>query len=335
MKIAIHKSGFGFSADWISYCQKKKIPHKIVNCYSNDIIQQLKDCNALMWHFSHIIPKDILVAKQILNALEHTGFKVFPDFKTCWHFDDKVAQKYLLEQIDAPAVKSYVFFDKHEATMWAKNTDYPKVFKLRKGASSQNVELIKSQKHAIRKIKKAFKNGFSNYKALDSLKERNRLFKIGKSNFWETIKGTLRFFIPLEYIRVLGKEIGYIYFQDFIRGNKFDTRIIVIDEKAYGMKRLIRKNDFRASGSNIFDYENINLQSVKIALDFAYKLKLQAVAFDFVFDNDKPLIVEMSYGFGTTGSGQCKGYWDKNLNWNEGKFNPFGWMVDIIIKSII
>ena len=34
-------------------------------------------------------------------ALEHKGIKVFPDSKTCWHFDDKVGQKYLFEELKA------------------------------------------------------------------------------------------------------------------------------------------------------------------------------------------------------------------------------------------
>jgi hypothetical protein len=37
---------------------------------------------------------------------------------------------------------------------------------------------------------------------------------------------------------------------------------------------------------------------------------LQSVAYDFVLDeNSKPLIVEMSYGFGTEGIGNAPGSW--------------------------
>jgi hypothetical protein len=67
----------------------------LVNCYSDDLIEQLLGCEALMWYFIHNDHKDNIIAKQILFSLEHTGFIVFPDFRTAWHFDDKVAQKYL------------------------------------------------------------------------------------------------------------------------------------------------------------------------------------------------------------------------------------------------
>jgi len=52
-----------------------------------------------MWHFNQGNYKDNIIAKQILFALDHTGFQVFPNFKTSWHFDDKVAQNIYLNQL--------------------------------------------------------------------------------------------------------------------------------------------------------------------------------------------------------------------------------------------
>ena len=97
MKIAIHKSNWGFSPDWIKYCQQNGVPYKIVNCYDSDIVTQLKDCTVLLWHHHHSSAKDVLFAKELLFSLEQSGFKVFPEFNSNWHFDDKVGQKYLLE----------------------------------------------------------------------------------------------------------------------------------------------------------------------------------------------------------------------------------------------
>jgi hypothetical protein len=63
------------------------------------------------------------------------------------------------------------------------------------------------------------------------------------------------------------------------------------------------------------------------------KVKSQSIAFDFVFDAEhNPLILEISYGFVAEGYDPCEGYWDKDLTWHEGSFNPYGWMVDMMIK---
>ena len=96
IKIAICHHPSSFSDRWIEYCKTSNIDYKIVNCYKNDIIGQVSDCDAFMWHFHHTDPKDSLFAKQLIYALSNSGKIVFPDFNTMWHFDDKVGQKYLI-----------------------------------------------------------------------------------------------------------------------------------------------------------------------------------------------------------------------------------------------
>ncbi len=337
MKLAIHNSTSGFHPRWRSYCEANNIQFKLVNCYANDVIEQLSDCDALLWHHSQGNPKDILIAKQILFALEHTGFTVFPDFRTTWHFDDKVGQKYLLERIGAPMVPSYVFFDKKEAFQWAEKTDFPKVFKLRGGAGSANVKLIRTHQQGRKLINKAFGSGFSNYQGWDNLKERWRKYRLGKADSWEVVKGWIRLIHPPAYSKVSGKEVGYVYFQDFIEGNESDTRIIVIGEKAFGLKRYVREGDFRASGSGSFGYERelFDERCVEIAFQVTHQLQLQVGVFDFVFDKDNnPLIIEISYGYTAPPYDHCPGYWDKDMNWHVGQFNHEGWMVDMLISEL-
>jgi glutathione synthase/RimK-type ligase-like ATP-grasp enzyme len=337
MKIAIHKGTSDFSLRWIAYCEAMSIPFKTVNCYENNIVQQLADCDALMWHHSHSRPQDILIAKEILFCLEHTGLVVFPGFTTAWHFDDKVAQKYLFERVGAPLVPSYVFFDKQKAISWSKNTSFPKVFKLRGGAGSANVKLAKTQSDAEALIQKSFGKGFSNYDAWGNLKDRYRKYKLGKLSLQSLLVGVGRLFIPPVYGKVMGREVGYAYFQDFIPNNDSDIRIIVIEEKAFALKRFVRKGDFRASGSGNFSYakEGMDVRCISISLEIAEKIKSQCAVFDFVFNEKKePLIVELSYGFLPDAYDFCPGYWDKNLQWIEGKFNPQGWMVEAVVHEI-
>jgi len=66
----------------------------------------------------------------------------------------------------------------------------------------------------------------------------------------------------------------------------------------------------------------------------AKKLKTQCVAFDFVYQNETPMIIEISYGFSIDGYDACQGYWDNKLNWYEGKFDPYGWMIEIIVNEV-
>ncbi len=336
MKIAIQHKNNSFSERWIAYCKEKGIEYKLVNCYQSDIIQQMAGCDALMWHFHQASPRDFLFAKQLLYSVQAAGKTVLPDFNTMWHFDDKVGQKYLLEAIGAPLVPSYVFYDKKEALSWAQETNFPKVFKLRGGAGSQNVKLAKTKRDAIKLIKKAFGRGFSQYDAWSNLKEVIRKFRKGKASFTAIIKGIIRLVYTTEFSRVRGKEKGYIYFQDFIPDNTFDIRIVVIGNKAFALKRMVREHDFRASGGGEISYgkDEIDIRTVEIGFEIAKKLKIKVVAFDFVFDVDTPLILEISYGFDVDAYDHCPGFWDYNLKWYAEKFNPQAWMVDMVVDSI-
>lgn len=338
MKIAIHHTPGSFSERWIDYCKDKSISYKLVNCYANDIVYQLHDCDTLLWHHHHGDYKDVLFAKQMLFSLQHAGKKVFPSFNTNWHFDDKVGQKYLLENIGAPLIPSYVFYSKEEALRWLNNTNFPKVFKLRGGAGSINVKLVKNKYQAINLINKAFGKGFSQFNRWENLRERIRKVKSGKDSYWGILKGIARLFITTEYAKMHSREKGYVYFQDFIENEGYDIRVVVINNKAVAVKRLIRENDFRASGSGnlVFENENIDKRFIKLAFNLAKTLKTQSSAFDFIQDlNSNIYIVEMSYGFPMLnfldGAG---GYWTDDMIWHEGEFNPYGWMVETIIKTI-
>jgi len=333
MKIAIHHRPGSFSDRWIGYCEENGISYKIVNAYDTDIVQQVDDCTAFMWHHNHCDYRDKLFAKQLIYSLEAKGLKVFPDFHTTWHFDDKVGQKYLLEAVGAPLVPSYVFYAKKEAIEWVNQTSFPKVFKLRGGAGSANVQLVPTKKDAIRLVNRAFGKGFPQFNRRGNLKERIRKYKEGKDTLWGVCKGIGRLFIPTELAKMVGPEKGYVYFQDFIPNNTFDIRIIIVANKAFAIKRLTRKNDFRASGSGmiIYNKEEIDEQCVKIAFIVNEKIKSQSIAFDFVFDADNnPMIVEISYGFIKEVYDPCEGFWNKDLNWHEGPFDPYGWMVELV-----
>ncbi len=336
MKIGIqHRSG-SFSDRWIRYCEENSISFKIVDCYKSNIIEQLKDCDALMWHYIHGDFKNGLFAKQLLFSIEQAGKIVFPNFNTSWHFDDKVGQKYLLENVEVPLIPSYVFYDKASAIKWVEQTKFPKVFKLRGGAGAANVSLVENKKEALHKVDIAFGKGFSQFNKIGHFKEYLQKFREKKVGTKKLLKATGRLFFTTEYSRMQGTEKGYIYFQDFIPNNDFDIRVIVIGDHAFAIKRMTRKNDFRASGSGTIFYEKKHFSDSLIALAFQIngKLNMQSCAMDFVYLDEKPLLVEVSYGFAMHGYVGCEGYWDRNLNFHKGKFNSYGWMVNDVLDRI-
>ena len=160
---------------------------------------------------------------------------------------------------------------------------------------------------------------------------------MGKTNVLNLVKGIARIFIKTRFEKTIGRERGYVYFQDFIPDNDHDYRVIVIENKAFAIKRQVRKNDFRASGRGILSYKQ-NLFSkilIELAFEISKKTNMQCIAMDLIYTNEQPLLVEISYGFPYMNFIEgCEGYWDIEMNWHKGKFNPYGWMVDVLIGSI-
>jgi len=336
MKVAIYLNNDErfFCHKWIDYCEHNHISYKLVNVYDSNIVEQVDDCDAVMWHISQSDYRDLLFAKQLIYSFQLSGKKVFPDFNTLWHFDDKIGQKYLLESIGAPFVPSYVFYNKKEAEEWIEGTTFPKVFKLRNGGGAKNVRLVESKRQALALSRKAFGKGFGHFNRWNYLKEKIRIYKAGKGDVHEIVKGLVQMFLPITNSHLINRQRGYVYFQDFIPDNAYDIRLIVIGgTRAYGMKRKVREGDFRASGSSDFIYDTLPQSILEIGFNVAQRLRLQSVAFDFIFNVDKPLIIEMSCLFGTKGSGKCTGYWDLHFNWHEGAFNPMWWQIENLLKG--
>lgn len=312
------------------YCEKEGIDYKLVNAYDNDIVEQVIDCDVFMWHFHHADYKDVLFAKQLILSLEKAGIKCFPDSNTSWHFDDKVGQKYLLESVCAPLVPSYVFYTKKDALRWVESASFPKVFKLRGGAGAANVRLVYSKQQARRLVAKAFSGGFSAYNRRGAWKDSVSKWRQGKGTFKDVLMKSVRLLVSTEYAKMHSNEKGYVYFQDFIPNNQYDIRVIVIGDKAFAIKRIVRDNDFRASGSGrfVFDKSQIPVDCVRISFDTNKRVNAQCLALDYVFDSeDKPLIVEISFGFTMLAYDKCPGFWTNDLCWHNEEFKPQEWMI--------
>jgi glutathione synthase/RimK-type ligase-like ATP-grasp enzyme len=333
MKIGIHHTPGSFSERWIKYCELNKIDFKLVDCYQNDIIQQLKDCDAFMWHHHHLNYKDLLFAKQLLYSLESAGKRVFPNFNSNWHFDDKIGQKYLFEAFNIPHVPTNIFYSKQDALKWIEKANFPQIFKMRCGAGSLNVSLIYSKKVAINKINLAFGKGFLLFDRIGYLKEIIRRYRAGKEKLLNVFKALVRLVIQSDNTKMLKNEKGYVYFQEFIFSKGFDIRIVVIGDKAFAIKRMVRRNDFRASGSGdiIYNIDEIPIEAIKLAFEITNKIQANCITYDIVFNaKDEPLILEVSFGFAMLAYDECPGYWDRNLEIHLGQFNPQSWMVDLV-----
>ena len=335
MLLGIHDRPGSFSDRWIDFCILQSIPFRRVDCLRSDVVAQCEGLDALLWHWDGCDPVNFLVAGQIIASLEAKGMRVFPNVSTCWHYDDKVAQKYLLEAVGAPLIPTWVFVNRREAMKWIDAATWPKVFKLRCGAGSTNVRLVRSRHEAIALWRQAFGRGFPAVAGyLTDMRTRLRRTR-STNEFWERlarVPRTLRNILELR--RRKHREQGYLYMQEFMPDNAYDTRITIIGDRAFCFRRMNRPNDFRASGSGnpSYDPAKIDSRCVEIAFRVAGQLGTQSLAFDFLFNPQRePMIGEISYCFVSSAVHECPGHWDEQGIWHRGHV----WPEDAILDDVM
>ncbi len=328
MLVGIHKGKWGRFPKSLQVYEKileyNKIDHIRLDINESDFWDKVKKLDLFVFHFDNITD-----LKEIANVIipiiqDQLKIRCFPDISTVWSYDDKIKEYYILSQAGFPVINNFIFWNKGPALEWAEKATYPVVFKLKSGSQSDNVILVKNRKFAEKIIKRMFGKGVDPNKVMFNVSKRIKDFSFKGFLHGLAIK-FYRFYNGLDQYPLWDKQKNYVIFQEFLKGNTFDTRIAIIGDKAFGFIRHNRKNDFRASGSEKKDYdpEKIDLRCVKIAFDVSDFFKFQTMAFDFLY-NEKgdPVICEISYDYPTKSIFLAPGYWDRNLNWHEGHYWP-------------
>jgi glutathione synthase/RimK-type ligase-like ATP-grasp enzyme len=274
----------------------------------------VRDCDGFLWWFPPI-PRPRDVGKRVLGALDHANrLVVHPDLRSCWHFDDKVAQAYLLQAAGIPTPKTWVFWRYDLALEFFRTAQYPLVTKLASGVRSENVALLRDRQEAERMARRLFGAG------VETLLSR-RFAALRKA--LRPVRSVIQF--RLGYPPLPRPEVhrGYMLVQEFVAGNSYDTRVTVIGDRAFAFRRSNRPDDFRASGSHLKDDDpsKIDLDVIQLAFDASRTLRMPALCFDILRQDGKPVITEISYYFNAPSIRECPGHWrrrDDELEWMAG-----------------
>jgi len=331
--VSIHPDRVGdqsFSNKWKEYLEKRGANVRMVDLYRDDWIEQISGSDGVMWRCRLKNP-DRIFAPIILQVIERElGIPVYPDNIMRWPWNDKVRQSLLFKAHGIRTPRTWIFWDREDALRWANSASYPVVFKLSLGAASSNVILVEDRSSACELIERSFTRGIESKNGLDEYRETNifgklltrekrRLSQVLKRNFnYETL------------------EKGYVYFQEFVPSEGFDYRVDHIHGKLFASRRMNRPDDFRASGGG--DEENdpkgIPLSLLRTAADYARKLRMGCVAFDFLTDEKGPVLLEMGWTSPDRPIHDCPGHWNEKLEWIEGNIWPEEIQVDFFLNRI-
>jgi hypothetical protein len=329
--VGVEATPSGFGERWKTALEARGAAVRPLDLLGADPLGQVAGCDGVMWHWAHYPHEMRLAALPILRTIEeHLGIPVFPDLATCWHYDDKIAQAYLLEALRIPHPKTRVFWREADALAWCATAAYPVVAKLSGGAGSRNVRLLRDAAAARAYVAECFSgSGIVSHPPLSDdprarwlRRGKNALKRVGHAAAYVLANR----FPPLPDPVYWMPQKNYALFQEFLPGNEFDTRVTVVGNRAFAFRRFNRPNDFRASGSGTIDHDPaaIDLRCVSAAFDAARKLGSQSMAFDFLFhpEDGQPRVGEISYGYADWAVQKCPGHWDGDMNWREGSLWP-------------
>jgi glutathione synthase/RimK-type ligase-like ATP-grasp enzyme len=339
MRVGIHLEPLGQFGERLLKFEEILLHNNIevlrLNSDDSDFWEQIKTLDLFIYNFAQY-DHDMQKALTILPIIEFE-YKIdcFPNFTTCWHFDNKIRQFYLMKAHGFPLIDSYIFHEKTSALDWASKCKLPLVFKLKGGAGSKNVILIEKRKQLFTTINEAFSKGFADTNVFGSSSLKTSIIERIKRSVYIRLQKFKNKEIPFRYaISNWNKHKNYVLFQKFLPENSFDTRVTTIGNKAFSFRRHNRKDDFRSSGSGLIDYnkDEIDINCIKLAFKISKEMQFQTMAYDFLYNEDGDIeFCEISYNYVDKAVWACQGYWDENFEWHKGHF----WPQYILLKYLL
>jgi glutathione synthase/RimK-type ligase-like ATP-grasp enzyme len=330
--VAVVKSDFyghhstSWNDAWLEYCADQDIPHELIDWRALDAFDDLAKHDVVLWHYSHYSADEMRFARNILVALKASGCTVFPDVYDADHFDDKVAQAYLLKGLGFDAPKNYPLHGHGAVETWLREVGtFPVVAKLRAGSGSSNVMLLKNAVQLRRYARRMFGRGL-NSKPGTIFKVRSNLATARSLNdIFKRLKRAPEFLFSLRNAMRRERERGYVYLQEFIPGVDYDLKVVVIGDQLSFIGRAVRKDDFRASGGGglFYDRALVTPALIETAFQAADVLQSDCTGFDMIIDprNGRPVILEICYGFSHTALLQAGGHFDREGIWHNVPLN--------------
>lgn len=310
-----------FSDRWTELLTRDGHEVRAVHWRTPGLIDTLRECDGFLTWFPPL-PNPREYMKRLALTLGHAlpDLVVFPNWKSAWHFDDKIAQTILLEAAGLPMPRTHVFWHIDDARAFVATAKFPLVLKLASGFRSRNVALLRNAREAETWLRRFFAYGVNNLDLSPLRALRNKLRP-------STQPSNLTF------------QKGVILLQEFVPGNAFDTRVVVIGHRAYAARRPNRPNDFRASGSGVMetDPQKIDLDAVELAMRASRVLDMPSIAVDVLRRDGQPVLTEVSYYYEGSTALLVPGHWrerDGKLTWVDEKIRADDALLEMFLARL-
>ena len=234
--------------------------------------------------------------QDILIHIKSNNGIIIPNFNSFIAHENKMLQELEMKRLDIKSPSSNIVGTYEEGMDFLNKSTFPIIAKKSKGFGSKTVEKINSIKEGKIFLKKNLTDGVT--------------LNIGYFKW---------LYKKWKYNTLYPRQHGKVIFQEMIENLLFDWKVLIFNDVCFVLKRFIKKDDFRASGSGIFDYKAIPSDKVlNFALEIRKKLNIPFASFDIVESNNQCFLIEyQSIHFGLLTASNAEVYYKyENNNWN-------------------
>lgn len=334
--IYIHKAKNDYVGEFVKACRNYGLRSQVISLEQAGCVAQIiRSGPGLILFRPDLHLTNFNACIRTMGTLHELGYPILPSWRAVLSYDDKIIQHQQMQDSGLPHCETQIVTEYDQVEVTASSMGYPLVVKLRSGAASSSVQLIRTKDEMMRYAKRMFSHGISPVPALT---------RDLQANIRKTRGGLLAVLrkapaITLRRISMMAStfsERNYVLMQRFYGGNEGDIRVTIIGNRAFVFGRQNRQNDFRASGSGKLIYSDYDAFGAEIELAFQLSAYLQAafLAVDIIKDaQGRPVLVEYCPGFVMQAIERCPGYVRRNGAFVPGSYKPVSLIIQDITKS--
>lgn len=285
-----------------------------------EIINNIADYkNYYVFYVSSLLPEQKSYIDDILFFLKEDNILI-PSYELFRCHENKLFQELYKNNRNVDTLKTFLFNARKELSFFDNTINFPLIVKDSFGTGSRTVSKVKSakellnhfenKKYNVSRFKQKVYNKFrSNSIIIALFKAYIKIFKRHKKS------GELLKYIDFE------SSLCKTVLQESVEDLSNDWKVIMFYNKIFVLYRGVKKNDFRASGMGLLDFDK---KPPSILLDYvttiSKQLDIPIGSFDIVVKDNKCYLIEyQAVDFGLTTIKYAKRYYeqDNSMQWIE------------------
>ena len=264
IKVGIVKEAWNLHYYYIIACNELNISYKVLDIFSVNWLEEFinSKVNVLIFRPSvQYSPWKQMFDNRIKLLKNYSNIIIFPNPELMWLWESKKRLYEWLKINNYPLIETKIFYSKDEALQFARETNYPVVYKADNASGASGVKIIKNYYILKRLIKKCFGRGVRTYRKHPS-----------------------------------DKEHGFIILQKYLP-DILEWRIFRMGNYYFGFQKL-KKGRFH-SGSHQFGYGMPPIEALNLVRNITEKHKFYHTSFDIFIDKENNLYInEIQVYFG-------------------------------------